>query len=141
MQDRAATMTPLFTKLNLKPSMAVCVLDAPASFEPELAALAGVTISRKAAKPLQFALAFVTTLARVEAAAKALHASAEGDAVLWMVYPKQTSKRFRCEFHRDTGWAALEALGYESVRMVAVDEDWSALRFRKTGFVAKTRKR
>jgi hypothetical protein len=26
-------------------------------------------------------------------------------------------------------------LGYESVRMVAIDEDWSALRFRKVEFV------
>jgi hypothetical protein len=134
-------MTPLFTKLNLKPGTAVCVLDAPASFDAELAGLVDVSISRKANKPLHFALAFVTTLAQVEAAATALHACAEGDAALWMVYPKQTSKRYRCEFHRDTGWAALEALGYESVRMVAVDEDWSALRFRKTEFVAKTRKR
>jgi len=29
----------------------------------------------------------------------------------------------------------LEAAGFESVRMVAIDEDWSALRFRKSAYV------
>jgi hypothetical protein len=28
-------------------------------------------------------------------------------------------------------------LGYASVRMVAVDEDWSALRFRKTEYIGR----
>ena len=52
-----------------------------------------------------------------------------------MAYPKGTSKRYTCEFHRDNGWAALEAAGFEGVRMVAIDEDWSALRFRRKEFV------
>jgi hypothetical protein len=29
----------------------------------------------------------------------------------------------------------LGAAGFEPVRMVAVDEDWSALRFRRVGFI------
>ena len=41
-------MTPLFTKLNLGTHRDILVLDAPASFEPELAALVGVTIGRDA---------------------------------------------------------------------------------------------
>ena len=48
-----------------------------------------------------------------------------------MIYPKGTSKKYKCEFNRDSGWPALGAGGYEPVRMVAIDEDWSALRFRK----------
>jgi hypothetical protein len=37
-------MTPLFNKLNLGTHAAVVVLNAPQSFEPELAALKGVTV-------------------------------------------------------------------------------------------------
>ncbi|MEO8473318.1 MAG: hypothetical protein ABI477_14050, partial [Chryseolinea sp.] len=33
------------------------------------------------------------------------------------------------------GWAVLGKLGFEPVRMVAIDEDWSALRFRKTSHI------
>lgn len=133
-------MTPLFKKLNLKPEHgAVAVLHAPASFESALQALAdeGVTIARTASPQLQFGLAFATTQAELNAAIAQLTALAEGDAVLWFAYPKQSSKRYRCEFHRDSGWDALGAAGYDSVRMVAIDEDWSALRFRKVEHITR----
>jgi hypothetical protein len=55
--------------------------------------------------------------------------------VVWFAYPKGTSKRYRCEFNRDTGWAAVGAAGFEGVRQVAIDEDWSALRFRRPEFI------
>lgn len=132
-------MTPLFTKLNLKDQAAIMVLNAPASFEPELAALKGVTVHRDAAEVenIAFALAFVTTLAEVHDAAAALLPKAQGDAIVWFAYPKGSSKRYRCEFNRDNGWAVLGAAGFESVRMVAIDEDWSALRFRRVEFIQK----
>ena len=82
-----------------------------------------------------FALAFVKTRQEVEVATATLVQAAEGDAQLWMVYPKGSSKKYRCEFNRDTGWAALGVAGYEPVRQVAIDEDWSALRFRKAEFI------
>lgn len=124
-------MTPLFKKLNLGALQRIHVLDAPASFESELSALREVQIQRGVSGPVSFALAFVKTLGEVERAAAQLIPQAVDDAVLWMAYPKGTSKRYRCEFNRDTGWASLGQAGYEPVRMVAIDEDWSALRFRK----------
>lgn len=128
-------MTPLFTKLNLPANTSVHVLNAPASFDRELAALSGVEIKRKISGKVAFALAFVKTLTDVETAAAALTRAADGDALLWMVYPKASSKRYKCEFNRDTGWQALGKAGYEPVRQVAIDEDWSALRFRKAEFI------
>ncbi len=124
-------MTPLFDKLNLKAERQIVVVDAPASFEPELAALAGVQIARAAQPGLRFAIAFVITQAALDAAAREIAAQAADDAVLWFAYPKQSSKKYRCKFHRDSGFDALGELGYEAVRMVAIDADWSALRFRK----------
>jgi len=44
-------MTPLFKKLNLTTQSVIHVLDAPASFEPELASLAGVEVSRELVVP------------------------------------------------------------------------------------------
>jgi hypothetical protein len=55
----------------------------------------------------------------------------EEDALFWFAYPKKSSKKYQCEFNRDNGWQSLGDLGFEPVRMVAIDEDWSALRFRK----------
>ncbi len=133
-------MTPLFKKLNLGTTQVVHVLNAPASFESELAALDGVQVKRSAGANLGFALAFVTTLAEVERATAQLTRSAVEDATLWMVYPKATSKKYKCEFNRDAGWASLGHAGYEPVRQVAIDEDWSALRFRRAEHI-KTMKR
>jgi hypothetical protein len=126
-------MTPLFNKLNLKGQNEIVVLDAPESFEAELRALDGVTVHRDAAalERVEFALAFVITNAQVAAAADAILPKAQGDAVVWFAYPKGTSKRYKCEFNRDNGWAPMGAAGFEPVRMIAIDEDWSALRFRR----------
>jgi hypothetical protein len=105
-------MTPLFTKLNLGSHREILVVSAPDSFEPELAALTGVTVRRDPRRltEILFALAFVTTFAEIEAAAKWLP-RAVGDAVIWFAYPKGSSKRYTCEFNRDTGWAAVGAAG------------------------------
>lgn len=126
-------MSDLFRKLNLGATDRIVVLDAPAGFEAELARLDGVTVLRAAptSGEVAFALAFVTRLAQVEAATAALGPRMPGDPVFWFAYPKATSKRHRCEFNRDTGWASLGAAGFEAVRQVAIDEDWSALRFRR----------
>jgi hypothetical protein len=130
-------MSPLFAKLNLKDQTEIVVHNAPSSFEPVLATLEQVNVLRdvKQAKKMAFSLAFVTTQEEIDALAPRITAKAESDAVVWFVYPKQTSKKYKCDFNRDTGWAALGAAGYEGVRMVAIDEDWSALRFRNVAFI------
>lgn len=127
----------MFKKLNLKDQTEIVVLDAPESFEPELKRLRGVDVQRDlpAGREVSFALAFVTQQAAVDSLAKSLAKRAPGDAVVWFAYPKGTSKRYTCEFNRDTGWKALGAAGFEPVRMVAIDEDWSALRFRRAEFI------
>jgi hypothetical protein len=132
-------MTPLFKKLNLGAHRDIVVVNAPASFEAELAALDGVTIRRDPGEmpAIAFALVFVRTLAEVEAAAAALLPKSPGDAVIWFAYPKASSRRFRCDFNRDTGWASVGSAGFESVRIVAIDADWSALRFRRVEYVKK----
>lgn len=133
-------MTPLFKRLNLASQSSITVLHAPSSFEAELAALEGVKIVRGIRMNVQFAIAFVTTQKELDKDSAALVKAADGDAVIWMAYPKGTSKKYTCEFNRDSGWKVLGKAGYEPVRMVAIDEDWSALRFRKAEYI-KTMKR
>jgi hypothetical protein len=128
-------MSPLFRKLNLSAQTQVHVLNAPSSFGVELKTLAPVAVQRMVSGPVQFALAFVITQAELDAASSQLTQAAVGDAALWLAYPKGTSKKYKCEFNRDGGWAVLGAAGFEPVRQVAIDEDWSALRFRRAEFI------
>ena len=130
-------MSPLFKKLNLSTQSIIHILNAPASFEPELAALAGVSVKRTVAESCEFAIAFVITESELNAASNSLANACTGDAVLWMAYPKGTSKKYKCEFNRDSGWPVLGAAGFEPVRMVAIDDDWSALRFRRVEHIKK----
>jgi hypothetical protein len=130
-------MSTIFSKLNLKEQDKILVVNAPASFEAALAALENITIQRAVDETdrIDFALAFVTKQDEVNTLANAMRAKVNGDVVLWFAYPKGTSKKYKCEFNRDNGWAALGQAGFEPVRMVAIDEDWSALRFRRAEYI------
>ncbi len=135
-------MTPLFKKLNLKDEDKIVVVSAPTSFEVELGKLSHVSVVRKLskAKDIRFSLAFVTQQDELNAIASDVAVKAKGDATIWFAYPKRSSNRYTCELNRDTGWEVLGAAGFEGVRQVAIDEDWSAIRFRRVEFI-KTMKR
>lgn len=138
-------MSGVFAKLNYKAQPVIHVTGAPDSFRAELDAMAAVAEVRATlggAENAEFVLAFAVTQAEVDAFADAVARCAAPDAVIWTAYPKGTSKRYRCEFNRDTGWDRFGAHGYEPVRQIAIDEDWTALRFRraeKIGTMARKR--
>jgi hypothetical protein len=127
----------VFDKLNLKEQKHILVLNSPQSFEPELKALRGVAVLRdlKNAGEIEFSLAFVTQQKEVDTLAKAIAKKATGDAVVWFAYPKGSSKKYKSEISRDSGWKVLGDAGFEPVRMIAIDEDWSAVRFRRVEFI------
>ena len=135
-------MASVFDKLQLKNQKEIVVLNAPASFEPELTRLKGLTVLRslKEVEEIQFFIAFVMTQPEVDAAVKGIASKTKGDAVIWFSYPKQSSKRYTSTINRDSGWNSMGKAGFEPVRSVAIDEDWSALRFRRAEFI-KTMKR
>ena len=133
-------MSALFKKMNLTTQTEIAVFNAPKSFDGELEALKDVKVLRDPKKPskLRFALAFAITQSQLDRYSALLAAGSEGDAILWFAYPKGTSKRYQCEFNRDQGWQVIRSAGFESVRQVAVDEDWSALRFRRVAYVKQS---
>ena len=126
-------MPSVFAKLNLKDQREIVLVNVPESFEPEITALPGTVIQRhpEKVKAVHFALAFVSTQAELDRLSNLLAKKAAGDALLWFAYPKGPSRRYECEFNRDTGWQVLYRAGFRKVRIVAIDEDWSALRFRR----------
>lgn len=130
-------MASVFEKMNLKDQREILVINAPESFEGELASLKGVVVRRDPRKvtTFVFALVFATTQAEVDEMTRLLAPKAEGDALLWFAYPKGTSRKYRCDFNRDNGWDELHKAGFDSVRMIAIDEDWSALRFRRIEYM------
>jgi hypothetical protein len=134
-------MATVFEKLNLCGRQEIVALRAPESFEPELARLPVITIHRhlESVAQAEFWLAFVTRKDEVDALAPQIARRAPGDAIVWFAYPKGSSKKYTCDFNRDTGWDAMKKLGFETVRSAAIDEDWTALRFRRKQYVKARR--
>lgn len=133
-------MTPLFKKLNLKDQRTVHIVQSPDSFQAEIIALSktgSVATSLSGSSSVEFFLAFVTKQDEVNTLSKQVSTRLVDDGLLWLAYPKGTSKKYKCEFNRDTGWAELGKLGFEPVRQVAIDDDWSALRFRRVSHIKK----
>jgi hypothetical protein len=130
-------MATIFEKLNLKDHQEILVLNAPESFEPELSRLPVITIHRHltSVAEIRFSLAFVMKQSEVDTLAGEITVRMKGDGIVWFAYPKGTSKKYKCDFNRDTGWAALQAAGFDTVRSIAIDEDWTALRFRRKEYI------
>jgi hypothetical protein len=131
-------MNAIFKKLNFKNQEGIYIINAPDSFKAEMDEMKDFTDVRTSltgTKSVDFFLAFVTKQKEVDDLTRKIAALAEGDSVIWFAYPKGTSRRYKCEFNRDTGWNELGKHGFEGVRMVAIDDDWSALRFRKVEFI------
>jgi hypothetical protein len=126
-------MDPVFKKLNYKGQDKILVLNAPASFEPALSGVSAEAEVLRGAIPggkVGFAMVFAVLKAELEELIRQVVPLLDSDAVFWICYPKGTSKKYRCNFNRDTGWELLGEYNMEPVRQVAIDEDWSALRFR-----------
>ena len=51
------------------------------------------------------------------------------NGALWISYYKGTSK-FETDINRDSIWPIATSFGLQPVRQIAIDEDWSALRFK-----------
>jgi hypothetical protein len=129
-------MTETFTKLNFKSQSPILVLHAPESFAAEMSAMQGETeihASPKRNVPYSFVIAFVEMRSDLEKAGRQVLGLIQADAVCWFAYPKGTSRKYKSDLNRDVLREALAHLGIRAVRQIAIDEDWSALRFRVSG--------
>ncbi|MGH4031187.1 hypothetical protein ACQB60_19880 [Actinomycetota bacterium Odt1-20B] len=120
------------SKLQIKPGQSVAVLGRPddvhLDFEGAGDPPSGDATSTDPAST-DAVLAFVTTSADLAGPhAEAALAAARRDALAWVAYPK--GGRLGTDLNRDSLAAALIERGVRPVRQIAVDDTWSALRFR-----------
>ena len=53
------------------------------------------------------------------------------EALFWIAYPKKSGS-ISSDISRNSGWDVLKSSGYDPVMQIAINDDWSALRFRKS---------
>jgi hypothetical protein len=113
------------SKLQLRPGSAVAVLGLPENVELEFAGQ--VQVAAEAATDCAI-LAFAIDGAALDTVAAPAIAAAREDRVAWIAYPK--AGKLGTDLNRDILAAVAGMRGVQPVRQVAIDETWSALRFR-----------
>jgi len=114
-------MMSLAKKLNLKDGAKLRVIGKPASVG--LGDVVTTTSSKAEA-----VLAFAKTLADVDEKCADVLTAARADRVAWVAYPK--AGQLKTDLNRDILWRHLLAQGIQGVRQIALDDVWSAMRFR-----------
>ncbi|MET0366290.1 MAG: hypothetical protein ABW169_16725 [Sphingobium sp.] len=126
-------MTELLAKLGAGPDRSICTFARPK-------ALASLLPFPPRAEPSDITIVFVHSPEEVEASVETLLARFRPGDRLWFAYPK-TSGRIPGTLSRDHGWDALAGRDWLPVTQIAIDSDWSALRFRPRSEIARlTRK-
>lgn len=135
-------MHPVLKKLNLKDENKLLILKAPDIFEPILSSLReDVEIIRSVDNGIyKFVICFVLSAQEIKESCQKIDGKIGEDVKLWFAYPKKSSKKYTTDIGRDHGWQPVGDMGYEGVRMVAINEDWSALRFRQVDFIKKLKR-
>ncbi len=137
-------MNLIFRKLNFKTQKEILVLNAPESFRKDIEEIREFTRVHEEVSSLnaiEFIMAFVTKEEQIKQLTPQFDQLLKGDGILWFCYPKGTSKRYKCEINRDRGWSVLGQHEFEGVRQVSIDEDWTALRFRRVNYIKSMTRR
>lgn len=128
----------IFKKLQFKDFDKIYVLNAPPEFNPHLDEMAEITLVKKSPNCKQqydFVLCFVKSCDDILKYAQKAADKLKKDAILWFAYPKKSSRKYTSDISRDGGWQPLGDLGFEGVRMISIDDDWSALRLRQAQYI------
>ena len=131
-------MDEILKKLRYSDQKKIAVLNAPDEFRERIAGLipdVQIDTEINARYLYDFMIAFTPKSADVERLGPACVHNLSTDGKLWMAYPKGTSRRYTSDINRDRGWETVEGTGFRRVSQVAIDTDWSALRFRNARFV------
>lgn len=119
-------------KLLIRAGYRALVLNAPDDAERLLSPLPeGVEVVPQPTGGADFdvVLAFVRSKEDVAQHAASIIAGVKPGGLLWMAYPKK-SGAIKTDISRDDGWQPMWVLGWDTVSLVALDDTWSAMRFR-----------
>jgi len=120
---------PLARKLGLNPGMRALIVAPPPGYLKALAPLPEDLTLSSAAGMYSFVQLFATRLSEISRFIGRIAKHATPNALVWISYPKKTSK-LKGNLNRDVIRKTMSGEGWRAVSIVAVDEVWSALRFR-----------
>ncbi|MHB8918867.1 MAG: hypothetical protein ACYC4H_12650 [Desulfocucumaceae bacterium] len=128
----------LLNKLRLKGGQKAAVINAPEGYIGDLGPLPENTrLFTELDGTFDFIHLFVSSRSDLESLGTAVTRAINPDGLLWISYPKKSSK-VKTDLTRDTGRDVMHKAGFEAVSQVSVNETWSALRFRPSEKVKRS---
>jgi hypothetical protein len=91
--------------------------------------------------PYEFMIVFVKFVCEVEQLAPRVLHNLSADGTLWFSFPKKSSKKISSDLDRDHGWEVLIDRGLDRVRLVSINKEWSAIRFRNARYIKSSKGR
>lgn len=131
----------LLEKLQLSDERNLLIQGLPSSIEKQFVKLAfakNLTPLLKF-KKIDFALVFAVNEQQLGGIVREVLPALHSDSKFWVAYPKIGSK-ISTTLNRDCSWECIIGAGYETVRQVALDHVWTALRFKKAEPIAALRR-
>lgn len=121
--------TPLLKKLGIAPGDKVAFVDAPEHYTDLLGELPeGVRRLQRLGKRMDFVHFFTARRSHLRRRFPTLKRSLAKDGMLWVSWPKKSSSLDKDLAESDVRACGLEN-GLVDVKICAVDEDWSGLKF------------
>ena len=120
--------TPLIKKLGIKSGFNVAFLNLPPNFSVEMDLPPDVTLDPTGEEPLDFAMLFVKRERDLQKNFQKYAAKLKPTGMLWVSWPKK-----RSGVHTDLLFTNVQAIGLAAglvdVKVCAVDDVWSGLKF------------
>ncbi len=130
MPNATASTKSIPEKLQIKSGRSVIFINKPATYDKTMGRLpAGVEIADNASKSIDVIQIFADSKKQLEKELPKWKKVVAAKGMIWVTYPKGTSK-IETDINRDIIAAYAETIGLEGVAIVAIDEDWSALRLK-----------
>jgi len=129
----------MFEKLQLKDEKNLLIQGLPSSIEKQFSKLffcKSVTPLLRSRR-IDFALVFAISKKQLFQILDEVIPSLQEEGKLWIAYPKLSSK-IASDLSRDENWQIMGNYGYSAVRQIALDNVWTALRFKKSELVNKS---
>ncbi|MBC7887650.1 MAG: YdeI/OmpD-associated family protein [Ferruginibacter sp.] len=123
----------LLERLQLKDEKYLLIQGLPSTVEKQFVKISfakNVTPLLRARK-IDFALVFAISHKQLKDILRDVVPALHENAKLWVAYPKVSSK-IVSDLARDCHWECISQLGFEGVRLIGLDNIWSAMRFKKT---------
>jgi hypothetical protein len=120
----------LAKKMKLPPIGRAAMIQAPPGYLEALMPLPeALQLKQELSDQLDWIQIFVRNQAELEALAPAAVQALGPKGILWISFPKGTSK-IQTDLTRDQGWESLEKAGLKWINLISVDETWSAFSLR-----------